>query len=89
MTRLPLFEPARLLELLTADLPAPDLDTARRCRATSPRPWGDCSVPGSRPSSIRGLKLPADATVRQVYAALIDTDAFRVACGRISASYAW
>jgi len=24
-----------------------------------------------------------------VYAAVLDTDAFRLACGRISASYAW
>lgn len=88
MTRLPLFEPAQLLELLTADLPTPDL--SRRAGAEDiaqalSRVFGaDIAA-----AVIRDLKLPAEATVRQVYAALIDTDAFRVACGRISASYAW
>jgi hypothetical protein len=27
--------------------------------------------------------------LREVYAALVDSDQFRTACGRISASYAW
>jgi hypothetical protein len=29
------------------------------------------------------------ASVRDVYARLIDSDRFRAACGRISAGYAW
>ena len=48
MTRLPLFEPALLLELLTADLPAPDLATPRRRRRRFPAPSNGCSVPASR-----------------------------------------
>jgi hypothetical protein len=28
-------------------------------------------------------------SIREVYRRIIDTDAFRAACGRIAASYAW
>jgi hypothetical protein len=35
------------------------------------------------------LRLSAAPLLREVYAALIDSDQFRAACGRISASYAW
>jgi hypothetical protein len=35
------------------------------------------------------LRLPANQRLRDVYAALIDSEPFRAACGRISASYAW
>src|SRR5258707_10186827 len=35
------------------------------------------------------LRLPPGARLREVYAALVDSDQFRTACGRISASYAW
>jgi FkbM family methyltransferase len=88
MTRLPLFEPARLLELVTADLPAPDFERLAVAEDVA-EALGRLFGPGVEADSIRGLNVPADATVRQVYTALIDTDAFRVACGRISASYAW
>jgi hypothetical protein len=37
----------------------------------------------------KGLKLPPVPSLREVYAALLDSDEFRAACGRISASYAW
>jgi hypothetical protein len=39
--------------------------------------------------SVADLKLSPGLSLREVYAALIDTDQFRAACGRISASYAW
>jgi hypothetical protein len=88
MTRLPLLAPAQLVELLTSDLPASDL--ARRAGAEDiAHAMSRLFGPGIAGDAIRDLVLPADATVRQVYAAIIDTDAFRVACGRISASYAW
>ena len=88
MTRLPLWDRATLCKLLTADLDAVELDkpadaeavarVARRLLGTHPTPdW------------ISDLKLPAEATVRDLYAALVETDLFRAACGRISASYAW
>ena len=48
-----------------------------------------CSGSHPGPESISDLKLPAEATVRDLYAALVETDLFRAACGRISASYAW
>ena len=35
------------------------------------------------------LRLPPAPSLHQVYAALVDSDQFRTACGRISASYAW
>jgi len=44
---------------------------------------------GATAESVKDLQLPANATMRDVYAALIDSDPFRIACGRISASYAW
>ena len=87
MTRLPLLERGTLLELLTADLPPDALeqpagadDIARAVER----------VFGSEPAlSTEDLSLPPAARLRHVYAALIDSDRFRAACGRISASYAW
>ena len=35
------------------------------------------------------LRLSAVPPLREVYAAIIETDEFCAACGRISASYAW
>jgi hypothetical protein len=39
--------------------------------------------------SQENLRLPAAPRLRDVYAALVDSDEFRAASGRISASYAW
>ena len=36
-----------------------------------------------------GLALPPGGTVRDLYGAIVGSDAFRAAAGRISASYAW
>jgi FkbM family methyltransferase len=87
MIRLPLLDRDLLLRLLTADIAATDLDkpaavddvarAAQRLFGLNPAP------------SPPDLRLPPGATLREVYAALIDTDQFRAACGRISASYAW
>lgn len=88
MTRLPLLDPLLLLDLLTADIPIADL--------ARPAAAGDIAQAierlfgsGATVDSIRGLDVPPGATVREVYAALLGTDAFRAVCGRISASYAW
>jgi len=88
MTRLPLLDGKLLLELLTADLaPAElarvatkaDVDTAFvRLFGTPPAP--------AEPD---GFDMPAQGTVRDLYAGIIASDRFRTACGRISASYAW
>ncbi len=88
MTRLPLFEPELTLSLLTAEMTeaqldrpaaASDFDVAyeRLFGATAPAGWE------------KGLVLPEEATVRDLYRSIAMTDLFRAAAGRISASYAW
>ncbi len=87
MTRLPLLGPDVLFDLLTADIapaaldrPADADDIARAIeRLCGPHPA----------LATADLKLPPAPRLRDVYAALIDSDQFRAACGRISASYAW
>jgi FkbM family methyltransferase len=87
MRRLPVLDRALLLDLLTADLPVAELDRrvedgdlARLCQ----RLFG-CEPP----EGIADLDLPSEGTVRDLYQRVIDTDRFRTACGRISASYGW
>lgn len=84
MARLPLLEPARLIELLTADLPASSLDSPASdadLAAAQERLFGK----GAKPR----IALSAGITVRELYARLAQTDEFCAALGRISASYAW
>ena len=87
MRRLPVLDRALLVDLLTADLPAAELDRraaegdlARLCQ----RLFG-CEPP----KGLADLDLAAEGTVRDLYQRVIDTDLFRTACGRISASYGW
>jgi FkbM family methyltransferase len=88
MTRLPLTDRRLVCELLTAELDAAELekpaDAAAVARAAE-RLFG--RHPG--PEWTSELKLPAGATVRDLYFSLAETGLFRAACGRISASYAW
>jgi FkbM family methyltransferase len=85
MTRLPVLDPGLLLELVTADIPSAVLD--------APATTGDIARAIERlfgpQASMEGLELPPAPRLRQVYAALVASDRFRIACGRISASYAW
>jgi FkbM family methyltransferase len=88
LTRLPLWNRGLICELLTADLDAGELqrpagadDVAR----IAERLFGAALAP----EWISSLTLPAQATIGDVYAAIVETDLFRAACGRISASYAW
>jgi FkbM family methyltransferase len=88
MARLPLIDRGTLVEILTADLkpaelarPAADADIAGAFERLFGR------APG--PEEIAALGLAPPATVRELYARLVEGDAFRTACGRISASYAW
>jgi FkbM family methyltransferase len=87
MTRLPLLDRDMMLQLITADVSPAALD--------KPAGTGDVArtierLFGPEPAlSPEDLRLPPAARLRQVYAALIDSDRFRAACGRISASYAW
>jgi FkbM family methyltransferase len=87
MTSLPLTDRHILLEQLTAGIVAPALE----------KPAGAADIAGAierlfgpdSTLSVADLTLPAAPRLRDVYAALLDSDQFRVACGRISASYAW
>jgi FkbM family methyltransferase len=86
MTQLPLLDATLLLELLTADVAPAELArpaTAADADTTWVRLFG--TVPRGRD----GVDLPAQGTVRDLYVAIIASDRFRTACGRISASYAW
>jgi hypothetical protein len=84
MPKLPLIERAVLVERLTAgigdlDRPAADADVA----AIIARLFG--SAPAVQQSSLP----QGSETIREAYRRIIDSDAFRVSCGRIAASYAW
>jgi len=87
MTRLPLAGREVLVELLTADIAAAALEGPAGADAIAgaiERLFGpDATL------SREELRLPPGARLRDVYAALVDSDQFRTACGRISASYAW
>ncbi len=87
MTRLPLLERDLLLGLLTGDIPPAALEKPAGAddvaRAVERLFGPDAAL------STEDLKLPPAPRLREVYAALIDSDQFRAACGRISASYAW
>jgi len=87
MTHLPLLGREVLLDRVTADIGCAALEQAAGADAiaeATERVFG----PGGRLSG-KGLKLPPVPSLREVYAALLDSDEFRAACGRISASYAW
>jgi FkbM family methyltransferase len=84
---LPLSARDAVLELLTAETSVAALegpaDAAAIARAVE-RLFGPEAV-----LSGEDLGLPAMPSLRDVYAAIIETDRFRIACGRISASYSW
>jgi FkbM family methyltransferase len=88
MTHLPVLDRALLLDLLTADLPPADLDRAAN-REDVTRALARIFGPDSSLGTVPDLKLSPGASLRDLYAAIVDTDHFRAACGRISASYAW
>ena len=86
--RLPLMDPETVAERLINGLdpthlnrPAQPADIA----AAHERLFGLPAPPGWAAS----LALPANATLRELYRNAVKTDAFRAACGRISASAAW
>jgi FkbM family methyltransferase len=86
MTHLPVLDRTLLLELLTAGLPPGELD--RRAEDTDPAGiWERLFGPAA--PGLDKLKLDRGASVRDLYAAILESDAFRAACGRISASYGW
>jgi FkbM family methyltransferase len=88
MTQLPALDRGLLLDLLIADLPPAELGRAAN-REDVTRALGRIFGPDSPLGTVLDLKLPPGASLRDLYAAILDTDHFRAACGRISASYAW
>jgi FkbM family methyltransferase len=87
MTRLPLFDHDTLLGLVTAGIAPGALERLAGeddIAAATERIFGPSPALANP-----GLRLPPAPSLRDVYAALIDSDQFRAACGRISASYAW
>jgi FkbM family methyltransferase len=87
MTHLPVLDRGLLKELLTAGLPAAELDRPAEA-ADVTRIWEQLFGPQASPEFGK-LKLPSDASIRNLYEAIIESDLFRAACGRISASYGW
>ena len=87
MTHLPVLDRTLILELVTAGLPAVELN--RRAEdADLTGIWERLFGPDAAPG-LEKLKLDRGASVRDLYAAILESDSFRAACGRISASYGW
>ena len=86
MVRLPLLSSNDLIELLAAGFPDGQL-----AQIATP---ADSAIVCARLFGAEGRRaaiptLPRDATIRDLYRVVIESEQFRVACGRISASYAW
>ena len=88
MVRLPLWPPERLVERLTAGIDAAALDRTAGpadIAAVHQRVFASPAAPGWAAA----LGLGRDVSVRGLYERLVVSEAFRAACGRISASLAW
>ncbi len=62
--------------------PRPACDRGRHRRQSSERLFGPSAA-------VQQIAAQPDESIRDVYRRIIDSDAFRAACGRIAASYAW
>jgi FkbM family methyltransferase len=82
LARLPLLDRRLVVERLTAGVPDHPVSEAD-AGAAFVRLFGEMPAP----PPIVGL--PTPDTVHRLYARLVDSELFRVASGRISASYAW
>jgi FkbM family methyltransferase len=88
MRRLPLLDKQALLDWITADIAPAELGrpaTAQDLQSAWTRLFGASPMERKLETHV----LAATGTVRDLYGALIDTDRFRAALGRISASYEW
>jgi FkbM family methyltransferase len=87
MLHLPLLDPQLVRQFLTIDIPA---DTLARAAAPEDIANAIQRVFGSEAAIAPGeLGLRSDPSLGEVYEAIVDSDRFRAACGRISASYGW
>jgi FkbM family methyltransferase len=87
MTRLPLLGRDVLFDLMTTGIAPAALE--RRVGADDIARAIERLLGPDPGLSAADLALPPAPRLRDVYAALLDSDQFRAACGRISASYAW
>jgi FkbM family methyltransferase len=87
MTGLPLLGRDVLFELVTAGIASTALE--RHAGADDIARAIERLLGPDAALSAADLALPPAPRLRDVYAALLDSDQFRAACGRISASYAW
>jgi FkbM family methyltransferase len=88
MVRLPLMSSDTMAGQLINGLDPTDRDRPARASditAAHQRLFGRPATPGWAAS----LRLAPSATVRDLYRSAVETEAFRAACGRISASSAW
>jgi FkbM family methyltransferase len=82
LAKLPLMDRGELVGLLTAGVVEPDgLASAVDIAAISEGLFGSAAS--------QQITAPQRETIREAYRRIIDSDAFRAACGRIAASYAW
>ena len=88
LTRLPILDRALLLELATAEISPQDLDREASL-SDAEAVWIKLFGRTPERKEIEGVLRAPPVVLRDVYARIIDGDAFRAACGRISASYAW
>jgi FkbM family methyltransferase len=80
--KLPLMDRNELFAILTVDVPDPERPaSAADIAAINDRLFG--------PAAAQQIAAPQHESIRAVYRRIIDSDAFRAACGRIAASYAW
>jgi FkbM family methyltransferase len=84
MAALPLTERAVLLDALTAGI-ANGAATSADVAAITARLFG--RHPASQPRE--QIVVTRGETIHDVYAKMIESDAFRASCGRIAASYSW
>jgi FkbM family methyltransferase len=85
---LPLLGQAEILSLLTAGIPEEVLSTPvteKNFSNVIERLFGQIPAP----QQMQDVSLAKADSIRALYRQIIGTDAFRAACGRIAASYAW
>lgn len=81
LARLPLMNPTEMVEMLTRDIADPYRPAAAADSGATAERLGLAAV--------QQIEVRQSATIRDKYWIIIDSDAFRAACGRIAASYAW
>ena len=85
---LPLVDKARLLGMVTEGLATAEL-ARPATRADFAAAFDRLFQDAPPVHQFENLSLEGGETLRDLYAGIVETDAFRAACGRIAASYSW